>query len=290
MGRELKRVPLHFDWPMGMTWIGYINPFEDLRQNCGVCDGSGYSPDAIRFQNEWYGDEPFDAVTYGSSPLKRSHQAIVAQARRNSTYIRMELESEIDRLFNLWSSQWCHQLSQVDVDALVAAGRLKSLGPDPTADDVNTWSFSGMGHDAINAYICIKARCERDGVTHLCDTCLGSGDFWPDTSIEILSERCSELIYTSTGLETGSISGDELKRFYEEWESTDPPTGPGYQLWETTSIGSPQSPVFKTLEELCLYAEENCTTFGSHRASADEWFQMLSAGLVAHQSGNLTFI
>jgi hypothetical protein len=36
----------------------------------------------------------------------------------------------------------------------------------------------------------------------------------------------------------------------ESWEPEEPPTGEGYQIWETVSEGSPISPVFATPEEL----------------------------------------
>jgi len=36
----------------------------------------------------------------------------------------------------------------------------------------------------------------------------------------------------------------------DAWEPTDPPTGAGWQLWETTSEGSPVSPVFATAASL----------------------------------------
>lgn len=54
------------------------------------------------------------------------------------------------------------------------------------------------------------------------------------------------------------------------------PSGEGYQLWETTSEGSPQSPVFKTLEELCEWCEDNATTFAHFKTTKEEWFKMLS--------------
>lgn len=38
MGRELKRVPLDFDWPMNEVWKGYINPHYEA---CKTCNGSG---------------------------------------------------------------------------------------------------------------------------------------------------------------------------------------------------------------------------------------------------------
>ena len=70
----------------------------------------------------------------------------------------------------------------------------------------------------------------------------------------------------------------------------DPPEGEGYQLWETTSEGSPESPVFATLDELCAWCEGNATTFADYRATAEEWRAMLSDGLVFAQSGCMTFI
>ena len=68
------------------------------------------------------------------------------------------------------------------------------------------------------------------------------------------------------------------------------PKGEGYQLWENTTEGSPSSPVFKTLEELCEYAEDNCTVFADIKISKEEWMQKLNDGYVSHTVGNITFI
>lgn len=69
-----------------------------------------------------------------------------------------------------------------------------------------------------------------------------------------------------------------------------PPVGEGYQLWETTSEGSPCSPVFATLDELCEWCEKYATTFGSFRASKEEWKSMLSDDFVHHKQGNVIFM
>ncbi len=69
-----------------------------------------------------------------------------------------------------------------------------------------------------------------------------------------------------------------------------PPVGDGFQLWETTSEGSPVSPVFKTLDELCEWCEENATTFGSMKATKEQWRQMLDSDFVHAQCGNAIFI
>lgn len=68
------------------------------------------------------------------------------------------------------------------------------------------------------------------------------------------------------------------------------PSGEGYQLWETTSEGSPVSPIFFTLEELCDWCEDNATTFGSFKATKEEWMKMLSDDFVHHKQGNVIFM
>lgn len=67
------------------------------------------------------------------------------------------------------------------------------------------------------------------------------------------------------------------------------PNGEGFQLWETTSEGSPISPVFETLDELCEWCDGNATTFGSLKASKEEWKKMLSNDFVYHKEGNVMF-
>jgi hypothetical protein len=42
MGRELKRVPLHFEWPINKVWKGFKNPHYDGHcSNCPDCNGRG---------------------------------------------------------------------------------------------------------------------------------------------------------------------------------------------------------------------------------------------------------
>jgi hypothetical protein len=87
---------------------------------------------------------------------------------------------------------------------------------------------------------------------------------------------------------------------YNRWRTKEPPKGVGYQLWETTSEGSPDSPVFKTLDELAEWCEKNATTFADNKASKEQWMKMLGEtvtetgkkvqGLVCHQEGNFTFM
>lgn len=69
-----------------------------------------------------------------------------------------------------------------------------------------------------------------------------------------------------------------------------PPRGAGFQLWENCSEGSPISPIFKTLDELCEWAEEHATTFADFKTTKEKWKQMLLEDNVHHREGNIIFI
>lgn len=44
MGREVKRVPLNFEWPIGKVWEGYLLPDELDEQQCRSCGSRGSTP------------------------------------------------------------------------------------------------------------------------------------------------------------------------------------------------------------------------------------------------------
>ena len=75
-------------------------------------------------------------------------------------------------------------------------------------------------------------------------------------------------------------------------ELLEPPKGEGYQLWETTSEGSPVSPVFATLDELCEWCEPNATVFGSLQQSKEQWKQLLTEhdGWVTYEHNGVVII
>jgi len=198
MGREVRRVPLDFDWSINKRWEGFVNPYYEKCKKCPHCDGSGYNPETKKISDDWYD---------------------FAQSGR----------------------RWCNKITQDEVDKLVEEGRLmdfthrldsegwRPIDPPPkiTAEMVNAWAGSKrLGHDAINRTVCVRQRARRLGVYGHCPACGGRGDSW----------------------ETPQAKADA-----EAWEPTDPPTGDGWQLWETVSEGSPISPVFATAEELAQF-------------------------------------
>lgn len=59
----------------------------------------------------------------------------------------------------------------------------------------------------------------------------------------------------------------------------EPPKGHGWQMWETTTEGSPISPVFSTPEELAKWlAENNASSFGGQTATYEQWMKMIVVG------------
>ena len=260
MGRELKRVPLDFKWPINQLWKGYYHPFKALE--CKACDRSGKSPAYKKLSDDWYAFDKPNYVDLGNG-----------------------------RRFN--DNAWQYHLTELEVAALVIEGRLSDLMDKwyhynkeqnqwewcdrekrewikcdqptfPTPEVVNDWAKKTMGHDACNQWICVKARGEALGIVGDCEYCNGKGEYWFSEEIEKMSE--------------------EIKNY-------DPPTGDGYQLWSTTTEGNPMSPVFETLEELCQYLEdENVSLFGSNTSTKEKWFEMLRDDKVFHQEGNMIFI
>jgi hypothetical protein len=249
MGREVKRVPMDFAHPMKQTWPGYLNPHRSTE--CGTCSGEGVNAPTRVLAASWYDHDGFGSrwtYQYGTGrdgkPAERAPWKIVGDCR-----------------------SWSHDLTQEDVDALVEAGRLmdfthtwragegwKKKDPPyrPSAAEVNEWSYHGMGHDSINKHVCVEARAKRMGLYGQCEACGGDGEIWPSPEVRAASEA---------------------------WEPTEPPVGEGWQMWETTSEGSPMSPVFATPEELARWlADTGTSSFGRDTATYDQWLSMIRAG------------
>lgn len=278
MGREVRRVDLDFDWPLREIWKGFLMPGELHEKKCLVCDGSGYSGHARWMQARWYGNVPFDPAETGSTPYTAETPQVRAFAERNvgrdPGFYRSWLGPDLDlvareaaRLAAHFNSGWMHHLEQADVDALIEAGRLhefthdwvkgdgwtpKNPAPTVTAEQVNLWSISGgFGHDSINASVCVRAKCEREGQPVLCGDCDGHGS----------RER-----YAGQRAES------------EAWEGAGPPEGEGWQLWETVSEGSPISPVCKTAEDLAMWCTQNNCTINGPMASYEAALKFVHAG------------
>ena len=189
---------------------------------------------------------------------------------------------EAQRLIDMWNGEWSYHLNADDVKALVDGGRLMDFtcrprneeqaaqlkkqaedgGSDywlkdgngyvPTPQEVNDWNILSMGHDSINNWICVKARCKKLRVSSTCKECKGKGYKW---------------------------QSKEAMRYHNAWRSKEPPAGDGYQIWETVSEGSPVSPVFSTPEALATWMViPGNDTSVSKGTTYEQWMGFLKVG------------
>lgn len=216
MGREIRRVPLDFEWPLQKVWQGFLNPHYDHARECPFCEGSGYNAATKKLADDFYDSDNCDVYGLGRAGMW--------------SYTRDEKGWPTGVVGP--TTRWCDKITQEEVDFLLSKGRLRTWRDgawhaDPrTAEDVNRENAPGargvMGHDAINRHFLIEFRGKKLGIYGFCEHC-DDGTLWRTPAD---------------------------KEAAEAWERTPPPEGPGYQLWETTSEGSPLSPVFATSDEL----------------------------------------
>lgn len=127
--------------------------------------------------------------------------------------------------------------------------------------------------------------------------------YYGDALIEWLKEHQQWEEGTHPNLLSG-IANKEAYPFYAMWGGN-PPDVEYYQvkkylpeelthiqLYETTSEGTPKSPVFSAgqFEQLCEYAAANVSTFANCMATKEQWMAMLGDGFVYHKEGNAIFI
>lgn len=116
----------------------------------------------------------------------------------------------------------------------------------------------------------------------LSDRKLGDSLFGFDSTA---SWRATKKIIAAAGLEEkwgycpacdGDGQDPKTKVASDAWEATPPPAGDGWQMWETTSVGSPISPVCATPEALARWLADNrASTFGDSTANYDTWLKMI---------------
>jgi hypothetical protein len=228
-----------------------VNPYRS--QVFKACDRTGLNPETKKIDDEWYA---FESNNYKPNPYRENARYNVDAHSNNITEVEVEALVRSGRLSDLLDS-WYHFNDEKNVwekkDTSVPYKErvwVECEEPTfPTTEQVNEWNLRGMGHDAINRRICTEARAKELGVYGVCECCNGEGDIW---------------------------FSDEIKELAENWESYEPPVGDGYQMWENTSEGSPQSPVFETLDELCEWCSENASIFGTKEfVSKETWLKCL---------------
>lgn len=161
MGREIKRVPVDFDWPLERIWAGYQNPYAGECSSCETCGGSGHNAATKRIEDDWY-----DFARTGRRWCDKLEQP------------------EVDALIAAGRlMDFTHRWIQGD------GWKPIEPAPEVTAEQVNAWaSGPGFGHDTINRWICVESRAKRLGVYGSCDACDGQGEQWTSLAAKALAE------------------------------------------------------------------------------------------------------
>lgn len=204
--------------------------------DCHLCGGSGYNAGTKQIADDFY-----DFANTGrewSDNITQDEVQVLVDANRLWNFTRVPLNDK----------------QREDVRAEMANGGSSWLpynnGYIPTAEEVNELNRKpGLGHDSINRWILIEARAKRLKVFGTCPRCKGRGAKFP---------------------------AHVHHRPYKAWREHEPPAGTGYQLWETTSNGSPRSPVFASAEELALWCTMNATIFADMKTSYENWLSMFT--------------
>lgn len=222
MGREVRRVPIDFDWPQHQVWQGYLIPDEFREGHCSDC---AYGATDAR---EW-----LRGVAYIIAGLA-DDAGDEAMGRPMHPYLQPLREISYNRAEGRPGQQFAEFADGIAPDA--ASG------------------FIGR-----DVYRILTALINAAGLPEgwgTCPTCQGYG------TVERYAGQRAEA---------------------DAWEPTDPPTGEGWQMWETTSEGSPISPVFGTAEELAEWlAGTGASLFGKFAADRDHWLRVILGEEFAH--------
>jgi hypothetical protein len=271
MGLGAKRVPLEFDWPPGKGWPGSENPHNHRSHACEACTGyPGFSPTMRHLRDQWLGLAPFNPQERGSVPfcpddavildvIERKHSVACQSGSAPDSPYRSAAE-----LCAHVNARWQYHLGDQDVAALIERGGLLELthvwasgehAPQPIvpayvpeARTVNEATLRTGRKDPSECFSLSVAECEQVGNPVQCPVCHGAGRLWP-TDLE----------------KTASLA----------WLPEEPPTGPGYQMWD--GLKYPVSPVFDDARLLGSWMAAHQSQFpGICEMTATGWCRLIS--------------
>lgn len=155
---------------------------------------------AESFDELWDLDNLNEVVNFYFEVTRENHECPHCEGEGVNPETRQLIEDWYD--FEETGRRWCSKLTEVEVEALFKAGRLSDLSDGwykydkekdswmkmedewvscdkpkmPSPEEVNAWNEGrGLGHDAINRSICVRARAKHLGVYGNCHHCEGLG-------------------------------------------------------------------------------------------------------------------
>lgn len=161
MGREVKRVAMDFEWPSGVPWKGYKNPFYKYVGECPACGGCGYNEETKRIGDEFYSFED-----------------------RSKRWCDKVTQDEVDALVEAGRLREWRGKEEGWITVPRTAEEVNAVN----RDDAPMLGGDFHRHDAINRHILVETRAKRLGVYGLCELCGGAGEVWDSPEYERLAE------------------------------------------------------------------------------------------------------
>ncbi|BAD58834.1 hypothetical protein [Nocardia farcinica] len=211
MSREVRRVPLDFNWPLNKVWSGYLTPEKFHETRCQDCYGRGSTP-----ARQWV-----ERIGLMLDQLIRDLDD-QAGGKAMHPWLANDPYPPVNRDNVLSRRGW-----MVEYEVVRPSADIVEFAQELVKDDEYERNRTiKRGPFAQNQYAITNGLLRRAGMPEKwgwCATCNGHG------SVEAYEGQRAEA---------------------EAWEPTEPPEGDGWQLWETVSEGSPITPVFATREGL----------------------------------------
>lgn len=235
MGREIRRVPLDFDFPLDKTWTGYLWPDELHEALCPDCGGSGKTPARMwievicRRMEDAAHDISAQLSGRALHPYLRDWEGAPNQSDHPAWMAERKEDKDQGRA-SWWKTP---EILRPSEDILELMAPLTGHSPERLTSRMCGYSYQ------IDRKLIEAAGLDPE-VWGWCPRCKASG-----------------------GLE----KYEGQRKDQEAWERTDPPEGEGWQLWQTVSEGGPISPVFATAEELAEWMASPAYTWGASKHS-----------------------
>lgn len=221
MGRELRRVPLDFDWPLNQRWTGFVNlhrkPCPEDGKTCfrGLTAAGRWLESVLRLMGVISEEGQYDEIPKDQRNPERlfPHPYLVEFPQAPTLDTPPEIQGQGARaVYRWWESLAPGERIVLPTMEFTRFFRALCEEKEPPRCNfnMNTWR-------AQERLLELAGMPKTWGICQVCD---------------------------------GDAMDPAVKEAYEAWEKTPPPTGEGWQLWETVSEGSPISPVFKTADEL----------------------------------------
>lgn len=223
----------YFDNWKGFSWglndlnelVNFYFAINRESKDCPTCAGNSYHPDAQWISESFYShSSPFKRQTFReqqAAAIMNSfgsvHKSAIEYGFPSEEVLAKygpEFRAFCERMRT--KNHWSDDITQDELNILKAEGRVRNA--DATVEQINAHQRGrGMGHDAINRCILIRARCERLGVPCACPECNGSGYVYtaPEPHVSLVLWIIHPRKGAARGVEIKNVEQEDLPAVFE---------------------------------------------------------------------------